>query len=46
VTEVIDYLKRHGASHVEELTVIEEDVEFQLPKELVTVQSIARTAAL
>ena len=46
VTEVVDYLKRYGASHVEELTVIEEDVEFQLPKELVTVQSIARTAAL
>lgn len=46
VTEVVDYLKSHGANHVEELTVIEEDVEFQLPKELVTVQSIARTTAV
>src|SRR5579885_2015863 len=42
VTEVVGYLKRHGASEVEELTVIEENVEFQLPKELVSVQSIAR----
>lgn len=46
VTEVVDYLKRQGASHVEELTVIEEDVEFLLPKELVTVQPISRTASV
>lgn len=44
VTEVVGYLKHHGATAVEELTVIEEDVEFQLPKELVSVQSISRTA--
>lgn len=38
VTEVVDYLKRTsptGVDAVEELTVIEEDVEFLLPKELV-----------
>jgi 4-hydroxy-3-methylbut-2-enyl diphosphate reductase len=37
VTEVVEYLKRtspHGVDAVEELTVIEEDVEFLLPKEL------------
>ena len=34
VTEVVSYLKGLGASEVEELTVIEEDVEFLLPKEL------------
>jgi 4-hydroxy-3-methylbut-2-enyl diphosphate reductase len=45
VTEVVGYLKEHGATEVEELTVIEEDVEFQLPKELVPVQSIARAAS-
>jgi 4-hydroxy-3-methylbut-2-enyl diphosphate reductase len=36
VTDVIAYLKQHGAHELEELTVIEEDVEFLLPKELVT----------
>ena len=35
VTEVVAYLKGLGASDVEELTVIEENVEFLLPKELV-----------
>jgi len=35
VTEVVSYLKGLGASEVEELTVIEENVEFLLPKELV-----------
>ena len=45
VTEVVSYLMQHGATEVEELTVIEEDVEFQLPKELVTVQSIARSSS-
>ena len=35
VTEVVSYLKGLGDSEVEELTVVEEDVEFLLPKELV-----------
>ncbi len=35
VTEVVSYLKGLGATEVEELTVIEENVEFLLPKELV-----------
>ena len=35
VSEVVAYLKGLGASEVEELTVIEENVEFLLPKELV-----------
>ena len=39
VTEVVAYLKNLGADEVEELTVIEEDVEFLLPKELVTVKT-------
>jgi 4-hydroxy-3-methylbut-2-enyl diphosphate reductase len=39
VNEVVEYLKRAGAHELEELTVIEEDVEFLLPKELVTVKS-------
>lgn len=42
VTEVVDYLKRYGADEVEELTVIEEDVEFSLPKELLAIQSLSR----
>jgi 4-hydroxy-3-methylbut-2-en-1-yl diphosphate reductase len=42
VTEVVAYLKNYGAEDVEELTVIEEDVEFLLPKELVTVKSSQR----
>ncbi len=41
VADVVEYLKRFGASEVEELTVIEEDVEFSLPKELVTIKSIS-----
>ncbi len=41
VTEVVDYLKSHGANEVEELMVIEEDVEFSLPKELVTIQPLS-----
>jgi len=44
VTEVVDYLKGHGANEVEELMVIEEDVEFSLPKELVTIQPLSRAA--
>ncbi len=41
VTEVVDYLKSHGANEVEQLMVIEEDVEFSLPKELVTIQPLS-----
>jgi len=44
VTEVVDYLKGHGADEVEELMVIEEDVEFSLPKELVSIQPLSRAA--
>jgi 4-hydroxy-3-methylbut-2-enyl diphosphate reductase len=39
VGEVIDYLKSRGADAVEELTVVEENVQFQLPKELVQVRN-------
>lgn len=42
VTEVVAYLKNYGPAEVEDLTVIEEDVEFLLPKELVSIQSISR----
>ncbi len=42
VAEVVEYLKQFGAGDVEELTVVEEDVEFQLPRELVSVQAISR----
>ncbi|MEW6245352.1 MAG: 4-hydroxy-3-methylbut-2-enyl diphosphate reductase [Nitrospirota bacterium] len=42
VTEVVAYLKNYGPAEVEDLTVIEEDVEFLLPKELVSVHSISR----
>jgi len=34
VQEVVDYLKTQGADELEELTVVEENVEFQLPQEL------------
>ncbi len=44
VADVVEYLKRFGASEVEELTVIEEDVEFSLPKELVTIKSISQAS--
>jgi 4-hydroxy-3-methylbut-2-en-1-yl diphosphate reductase len=46
VTEVVDYLKQYGPVEVEELTVIEEDVEFLLPKELVSIQSSTRGSSL
>lgn len=39
VTEVVAFLKMSESSEVEELTVIEEDVEFLLPKELVQIES-------
>ena len=45
VADVGEYLKRFGASEVEELTVIEEDVEFSLPKELVTIKSVSQASA-
>jgi 4-hydroxy-3-methylbut-2-en-1-yl diphosphate reductase len=37
VEEVVAYLKTYGTAKVEDLTVIEEDVEFLLPKELITI---------
>jgi 4-hydroxy-3-methylbut-2-enyl diphosphate reductase len=43
VAEVVEYLKQFGATEVEELTVIEEDVEFSLPKELVSIKSVQST---
>ncbi|MEK7299650.1 MAG: 4-hydroxy-3-methylbut-2-enyl diphosphate reductase, partial [Nitrospirota bacterium] len=45
VTEVVAFLKSSGPSEVEELTVIEEDVEFLLPKELVQIESASKPAA-
>jgi 4-hydroxy-3-methylbut-2-enyl diphosphate reductase len=46
VTEVVEYLQKHyGAEQVEEVTVIEEDVEFLLPKELVAIKSASKTPA-
>jgi len=45
VTEVVAFLKSSGSSEVEELTVIEEDVEFLLPKELVQIESASKPAA-
>ena len=45
VTEVVVYLKALAPSEeVEELTVIEEDVEFLLPKELVTIEPANRAS--
>ncbi|MEE8613202.1 MAG: 4-hydroxy-3-methylbut-2-enyl diphosphate reductase, partial [Nitrospirales bacterium] len=38
VTEVVSYLKGLGAEDVEEMTLVEEDVEFLLPKELLNPQ--------
>ena len=46
VTEVVSYLKTYGAAEVEELTVIEEDVEFLLPKELITIESSKKTVGI
>ena len=39
VEEVVAYLKTFGTAEVQDLTVIEEDVEFLLPKELITIES-------
>ena len=43
VAEVVDYLRAHGGEVVEEVTVIEEDVEFLLPKELISAADISRS---
>lgn len=45
VTEVVAFLRASGPSELEELTVIEEDVEFLLPKELVQIESAGKSAA-
>ena len=45
VEEVVTYLKTYGASEVEDLTVIEEDVEFLLPKELITIDPTSKSVA-
>lgn len=42
VTEVVTYLKGYGPAEVHDLTVIEEDVEFLLPRELVNIEPLAR----
>ena len=39
VEEVVAYLKTFGTAEVQDLTVIEEDVEFLLPKELIAIES-------
>jgi 4-hydroxy-3-methylbut-2-en-1-yl diphosphate reductase len=38
VQEVVDFLKRQGATGVHELNVVQENVQFQLPKELLHVR--------
>ena len=45
VEEVVSYLKTYGTAEVEDLTVIEEDVEFLLPKELIAIAPINKSAA-
>jgi 4-hydroxy-3-methylbut-2-enyl diphosphate reductase len=39
VEEVVTVLKTFGTAEVQDLTVIEEDVEFLLPKELISIES-------
>ncbi len=46
VNEVVAYLKGVGAQEVEELTVVEEDIEFLLPKELMMPGQNRRQKAL
>lgn len=46
VNEVVAYLKGVGAQEVEELTVVEEDIEFLLPKELMMPGQNRRQRAL
>jgi 4-hydroxy-3-methylbut-2-enyl diphosphate reductase len=43
VEEVVTYLKTFGTAEVQDLTVIEEDVEFLLPKELITIESLNKS---
>ena len=45
VEEVVAYLKTYGTADVEDLTVIEEDVEFLLPKELITIAPVNKSVA-
>jgi 4-hydroxy-3-methylbut-2-enyl diphosphate reductase len=45
VEEVVAYLKTYGMAEVEDLTVIEEDVEFLLPKELITIAPANKSVA-
>ncbi len=45
VEEVVAYLKTYGMAEVEDLTVIEEDVEFLLPKELITIAPVNKSVA-
>jgi 4-hydroxy-3-methylbut-2-enyl diphosphate reductase len=45
VEEVVAYLKTYGTAKVEDLTVIEEDVEFLLPKELITIAPVNKSVA-
>ena len=45
VEEVVAYLKTYGTAEVEDLTVIEEDVEFLLPKELITIAPAHKSVA-
>jgi 4-hydroxy-3-methylbut-2-enyl diphosphate reductase len=45
VEEVVAYLKTYGTAEVEDLTVIEEDVEFLLPKELITIAPVNKSVA-
>jgi 4-hydroxy-3-methylbut-2-en-1-yl diphosphate reductase len=45
VEEVVTYLKTYGSGEVEDLTVIEEDVEFLLPKELITIDPASKSVA-
>jgi 4-hydroxy-3-methylbut-2-enyl diphosphate reductase len=46
VEEVVTYLKTLGPAEVENLTVVEEDVEFVLPKELITIQSASQAVGV
>jgi len=39
---VVAYLKTFGTAEVQDLTVIEEDVEFLLPKELIAIESFKK----
>jgi 4-hydroxy-3-methylbut-2-enyl diphosphate reductase len=45
VEEVVAYLKTYGTAEVEDLTVIEEDVEFLLPRELITIAPANKSVA-